>query len=149
MNVRPLSTSQRHRPRAVVLERPAVRAGLGCAMGAVPEADYRVRLGTFLPFDDVELDLIAFFERFVSVQLDCRVMDEHVRPVFASDETIALGVVKPLDLTFVLSHRLLPSLGLTGIRSGRELEGNPTPIQPKTAKARERLIGPVTKQFIK
>jgi hypothetical protein len=39
-------------------------------MGAVPEANYCIRLGTFLPLDDVELDLIAFFERFVPVQLN-------------------------------------------------------------------------------
>ena len=118
-------------------------------MSSVPEANHSICLGAFLALDDVELDLIAFFERFVSVQLNRRVMDKYVRPVFASDESVALGVVKPLDLTFVLSHRLLPSLGLTGIRSGRELEGNPTPIQPKTAKVRERLIGPITKEFIK
>ena len=118
MNLGPMGTSQRHRSRAVVLERPAVRAGLGCAVGgAVPEANNSIRLGTFLPFDDVKLDLVAFFERFVSVQLNCRIVDEYIRPVFASDESIALGVVKPLDLPFVLSHRLLPSLGLAGIRS--------------------------------
>jgi hypothetical protein len=117
--------------------------------GAVPKADYRVRLGTFLPFDDIELDFIAFFERFVSIQLNCRVMDEYVRPIFTADESVALGVIEPLDLTFVLSHRLLPSLVLAGIRSELELKGNPTPIQPKTAKTRERLIGQVRKRFIK
>ena len=78
-------------------------------MRAVSEADNRIRLRPFLAFDDVELDLIAFFERFVPVQLDCRVVNEYVRPVFTSDESVALGVVKPLDLTFVLSHRFLPS----------------------------------------
>ena len=118
-------------------------------MGGVPKANDSIRLGTFLPFDDIELDLIAFFERLVSVQLNRRVMDEYVRSVFTPDESVALGVVKPLDLTFVLSHRLLPSLGLAGIRSEFELEGNPTPIPPKTAKVRERLIGPITKEFIK
>jgi hypothetical protein len=40
-------------------------------MGAVPEANHSIRLGTFLPFDDVEFNLVAFFERFVPVQLDC------------------------------------------------------------------------------
>ena len=84
-------------------------------MGAVPEANHGICLGTFLALDDVKLDLIAFFERFISVQLDRRIMDEYIRPVVASDESVALGVVKPLDLTFVLSsHRLLPSLGLAG-----------------------------------
>ena len=84
-------------------------------MGGVPEAENCIRLRTFLPLDDVEFHFIAFFERFVSVQLNRRVMDEYVWPVFASDESVALGVVEPLDLTFVLSsHRLLPSFGSCG-----------------------------------
>jgi len=43
----------------------------GCAMGAVLVADYGIRLGTFLAFNDIELDLIALFEGLVSIQLDC------------------------------------------------------------------------------
>ena len=39
-------------------------------MSGVPEADYCVRLGTFLALNDVELDLIALFQSLVSVQLD-------------------------------------------------------------------------------
>ena len=39
--------------------------------GSIPKANNRIRLGTFLSFDYVEFDLIAFFERFVSIQLDC------------------------------------------------------------------------------
>jgi hypothetical protein len=39
--------------------------------GCIPKANDSIRLGTFLPFDYVEFDLVAFFERFVSVQLDC------------------------------------------------------------------------------
>jgi hypothetical protein len=39
-------------------------------MGAIPEADYGIRLWAFLALDNVELDLIAFLERFVSVQLN-------------------------------------------------------------------------------
>ena len=78
-------------------------------MGTIPKADYGIRLRAFLAFNYVELDLIAFFERFVPIQLNCRVVDEYIRPVFTSDESVALGVVKPLDLSFVLSHRFLPS----------------------------------------
>ena len=84
----------------------------GCAVRAVPVANDRVRLGTLLAFYDVELDLIAFLERFVPIQLDRRVVDEYIWPVVTSDESVALGVVEPLDLTFVLSHRLLPSFWL-------------------------------------
>ena len=87
-------------------------APLGRVMGCVPHADYRIRLGAFLTLDDVKFNVIALFQRFVSVQLDCGVMNEHIRPVFTSDESIALGVIEPLDLTFELGHRLLPSLVL-------------------------------------
>ena len=85
-------------------------------MSRVSNANYGIRLGTFLSFHYVEFDLIAFLERFVPVQLNCRVMNEYIRPVVASDESVALGVVKPLDLPFVLSHRFLPSWLLTEIR---------------------------------
>jgi hypothetical protein len=37
----------------------------------VPIADDGVRLRAFLSFNDVKFDLVAFFERFVSIQLDC------------------------------------------------------------------------------
>ena len=108
-------------------------------MGAVSETNHGICLRALLALDNVELDFIAFFERFVSVQLNRRVMNEHIWPVFASDESIALGVVKPLDLTFVLSHRLLPSFCLTG-NAGEELQGKTTPIKAKTTKTGERLI---------
>ena len=89
----------------------------------VSKTDNCIRLRTFLTLNDVELNVIALFQRFVSVQLDRRVVDEYIRPVFTSDESVALGVVEPLDLPFVLSHRLLLSLGLAGIRQTR---GSPT-----------------------
>ena len=90
---------------------PGESALLGCVVGGgVLEADYTVRLRTFLTLDDIELDLIAFFQCLIAVQLYRRIVDEHIRPVIASDESVSLGVVEPLDLAFVLSHRLLPSL---------------------------------------
>jgi len=78
----------------------------------VAHANNRISLGTLLTLDDVELNIIALFQRFVTVQLYRRVMDEYIWSVFASDESVALGVIEPLDLPFVLSHRLLPSLVL-------------------------------------
>jgi hypothetical protein len=36
----------------------------------VPQPDYRIRLGALLTLDDVELNVIALFQRFVSVQLN-------------------------------------------------------------------------------
>ena len=83
-------------------------------MGAIPKANDCIRLRAFLSLDYVELDLVAFFERFVPIQLNRRVMDEYIRPVFASDESVALSVVEPLDLPFKLSHRFLPSFSWYG-----------------------------------
>ena len=85
-------------------------AQLGCGMGGVLVADHCIRLGTFLTLDDIELDFVALFQCFIAVQLDRRIMDENIRPVIAPDESVSLGVIEPLDLPFVLSHRLLPSL---------------------------------------
>jgi hypothetical protein len=86
--------------------------------GGIPEPDYRIRLGTFLTLDDIELDLIVLFQRFVSIQLNRRVMDEYIGPIIAADESVALGVVEPLDLPFVLSHRILPSLRPDDLAAG-------------------------------
>jgi len=76
----------------------------------ISQANDCICLRSFLSLNDVELDVIAFFQGFISVQLNRRVMDENIWPVFTSDESVALGVVEPLDLTFELSHRLPPSL---------------------------------------
>jgi hypothetical protein len=76
-------------------------------------------------------------------------VDEYIRPVFASDESVALGVVEPLDLTFVLSsHRLLPSFGSCG-ESEASYRGCLAPIIAKTTKAVERFIGSARKIFRK
>ena len=74
------------------------------------DAGHCIRLRTFLSFDDVELDLIAIFECFVPNHLDCRVVDEYISPVFTSDESVTLSVAKPLNDSFVLCHKFLPSL---------------------------------------
>jgi hypothetical protein len=83
-------------------------------MDGVLVTDHRIRLGTFLALNDVELDVIALFQSLVPIQLNGRVVDEYIGSVVASDESITLGVVKPLDLPFVLSHRLPAFFGLTG-----------------------------------
>jgi hypothetical protein len=48
---------------------PLLGCGVGGA-GTISVADYSIRLRTLLTFDDIELDVVAFFERFVSVQLN-------------------------------------------------------------------------------
>ena len=86
----------------------------------VLETGHCIRLWAFLPVDDVELDFVTFFERFVPLRLNRRVMYEYIWPVFPSNESKAFGVVKPLDLSFVLSHTLLPSLHLGWYANGQD-----------------------------
>ena len=74
--------------------------------GCVSHSDNGIRLRTLLPLDDIELHIIALFQSLVAIQLNCRVVDENIRPVITSDESVALGVVEPLDFAFVLSHRV-------------------------------------------
>jgi hypothetical protein len=69
-NPQSLGATRLHRLKADGVNRPVVRANLGCAVGAIPEANHGIGLRTLLSFHDVELHLIAFLERFVSVQLD-------------------------------------------------------------------------------
>ena len=76
----------------------------------ISETNNRICLGAFLALDDIELNVIALFQRFISVQLNRGIMDEYIWPVFTPNEAVALGVVEPLDLSLVLSHRYLPSL---------------------------------------
>jgi hypothetical protein len=42
----------------------------GCPVASVLEADHCIRLLAFLPLDNVELDFVTFFERFVPVRLN-------------------------------------------------------------------------------
>jgi len=112
-------------------------ARLGGAVGIIPKPDYGIRLGTLLSLDYIELDVVAFLERFVPIQLDCRVVDKYIWPVFASDESVALGVVKPFDLPFVLSHSFLPSFSLAG--NGAHYRGIRAD-KHKTPEDGERLI---------
>jgi hypothetical protein len=67
-------------------------------------SDYGVGLRSLLPLNDVELNLVAFFQALVPIKLDRAVMNKHVGPVVPADKAVALCVVKPLHLTFVLSH---------------------------------------------
>jgi hypothetical protein len=86
--------------------------------GCVSQPDHCIRLRTFLTLNDVEFNIIAFFQGFVAIQLYCRVVNEDIWPVVASDESVALGVVKPLHFAFVLSHKDYLSCFLGGRWAG-------------------------------
>src|SRR5579862_7844323 len=110
----PLRTKPAHHSQVILrLRASSSSSALGCVVGGVPKPDHCVCLGTFLTLNDVEFHVIALFQSFVSIQLNCGVVNEYVWPVFTPDESVALGVVKPLDLSLVLSHRLPPSLHLS------------------------------------
>jgi hypothetical protein len=78
--------------------------------------------------DDVELDLVTFFERFVAFQLDGAVMDEDIRSAFPSQKAEAFCVVEPFDLTFVLSHSSLLAPDVANCR-GVGVERDPLSIE--------------------
>lgn len=75
----------------------SIPAGIGVL---VLEALYVARFLTLLPLRDHKLDALTFFERAVAIARDPRVMDKDVLLCFVDgDETIAFGIVKPLDNT--------------------------------------------------
>src|ERR1051326_2254344 len=71
------------------------RAGRGVVLGFgdVP------CLRTLGAVDDFEFNRLAFFQGPETVATDCGIVHEHVATTLAFNETVALGVVKPLDLT--------------------------------------------------
>ena len=66
------------------------------------------RLRTFLSLDDFKLNLIALLQALIAFAGDGAVMDEHVRPIVAPQETISLCVVKPLYRALYSFHVLSP-----------------------------------------
>jgi hypothetical protein len=61
-----------------------------------------VSLGALCPLDDVELDLIAFFQALVTFALNGTVMDEDIGPALAAEKAVALCVIEPLYGTPIL-----------------------------------------------
>src|SRR5438105_2658103 len=55
-----------------------------------------LRRQAFRPFNECELDLLAFVQRLVAIGLDRRIVNEDVVAGRARDEPIPLGRVEPL-----------------------------------------------------
>lgn len=53
------------------------------------------RLGTALSFDNVELDLLPFFQSAIAVAVNCGIMDEDVVSAIHSNESVTLLAVEP------------------------------------------------------
>jgi len=69
---------------------------------------YVLSLPSLGTFDYVELDLLALLQAAESIGLDGREVYENVLPVLTADETIALGVVKPLYCSCFHSDAFVP-----------------------------------------
>src|SRR5262245_24945657 len=77
--------------------------------GLLGGAGHVTGLRTFGTVNDFELNRLSLFEGTEACALNRRVVHEHVAAAFALDETVALGVVEPLDLA-CNTHRSLPVL---------------------------------------
>ena len=89
---------------------------------------------TFLALNDFKFDLIAFSEAFVTFRRDRAVVNKHIGTVVPTDESITLGVVKPLHSTFQSIH-----LQSSSVRAGGEPRRMPNPVE--TAHDGRRNLG--------
>jgi hypothetical protein len=72
-----------------------------------------IGLGTFRSLDDVEFNLVAFFEALIALALNGAVMYEDVRSALTAKEAVTLCVVEPLYCALILcqwSHSLVSRL---------------------------------------
>ena len=58
----------------------------------------------FWPIGYFEFNLVTFLQALVSFRCNCAVVDKYVRPIFAANETVAFGIVKPLHRTLQTFH---------------------------------------------
>ena len=61
-------------------------------------------LGTLLPLDNLELDVIAFGKRLEATSLNGAEVDKDIRPTLSRDEAVAFGVIEPLHRTLETCH---------------------------------------------
>ncbi len=60
-----------------------------------------IGLWPFLALNDIELDIVSFFQAFVAVKLNRAVMNKNIWSIIAANEAIAFCVVEPLHFAFV------------------------------------------------
>jgi hypothetical protein len=82
-----------------------------------------IGLRTLVALDDLEMHLVAFFERLVPVPLNGAVVNEYIRPVIPAEKAVPLGIIEPAHDTMKLSHVIYP------LASGLITYGNPITIQ--------------------
>src|ERR1700722_4915549 len=69
--------------------------------GFFSEPGYLIGLGTLGSLNDIELNLIAFFEALIPLALNGAVMNEDVGAVIATEEPMPFCVVEPLNCSLV------------------------------------------------
>ena len=77
-----------------------------------------VRLRPFISLDDVELDVVAFFQTLIPIRLNRCVVHEYIGTIFPPDEAESFSVVEPLYFAFVLRHGTRTSPIQIGNREG-------------------------------
>ena len=83
-------------------------AGTKYFRNELTDLDHVLRRGTFLPLHDVELNAVAFSERFAAATLNGFVMNEAIlAPIIECDEAKTFVVVEPLYFTGA-THTLTP-----------------------------------------
>src|SRR3954451_12828806 len=87
------------------------------------------RLRPLRAVDDLEFDRLTLFQGPETVATDCRVVDEYVAATLALNETVALGVVEPLDLA-CNAHRSSSLLAIADRPAGQSRGGR---VRPETA----------------
>ena len=73
-------------------------------LGNFASAHHLVGLWPLLTLNDIELDIISFFQAFVAVKLNCAVVYEYVWSIIAANKSVAFCVVEPLHFAFVSCH---------------------------------------------
>src|ERR1700757_2477567 len=79
-------------------------ANCGYIMENCSDLGHVGRLWTLGALRDVEFDVVTLLQALVALGRNCTVMYEYIGPVFPSDETVSLCVVKPLNGAFQTFH---------------------------------------------
>src|SRR6187549_1269138 len=84
--------------------KPEAVSGVAYASRGDLHLHHVFRLWTFWSLRHFELNLLTLFERLEAVALNGAIVNKDVRGAWLFDKTIALRVVKPLDLTGYSRH---------------------------------------------
>jgi len=94
-------------------EKPSLSAGLSLVSKLeLRDLDHVPGLWTLLTFDNFELNGVPLLEAFITIRLDCTVMNEHIGTIFPADESESFCIVEPLNGSSQTRHVLFPPCDL-------------------------------------